>query len=99
MFLLGILHCDLGAPEQHIHEVLKRNRQAGDDGGQIQSLSPVQFRSWNGDGHDLLIWNPGIQESRIKDYSVLPGFVVSRFITFQCREELLRQGKYSPTRS
>ena len=50
-FLLGILHGDLGAAEQHVLEVLKGNGQASDDSGQIQSLAPVQSRSWNGNGH------------------------------------------------
>ena len=49
-FLLGILHRDLGASEQHVLEVLKCNGESGDDSGQIKSFAPVQSRSWNGDG-------------------------------------------------
>jgi hypothetical protein len=49
--LLRVLHRDLGAPEQHVLEMLKRDRQTSEDGRQIQSLSPVQFRSWNSNGH------------------------------------------------
>jgi hypothetical protein len=51
-FLLGILHRHLGASEQHIFEMLKRNCQAGRNGWEIQSLAPVQSRSWNGNGHE-----------------------------------------------
>src|SRR6266496_3398626 len=40
-FLLRILHGDLGASEQHVLEMLKRDSQARDDRGQIQSLAPV----------------------------------------------------------
>jgi hypothetical protein len=60
--LLGILHGDLGASEQHVLKMLKRYYQTSEDGRQIQSLSPVQFRSRNSNSHDLLIWNPGIQD-------------------------------------
>ena len=51
-FFLGILHGDLGASEEHVFEMLKRDGQTGDDSGQIQSLAPVQLGSWNSDGHD-----------------------------------------------
>src|SRR4029077_10456145 len=50
-FFLGILHRHLGSSEQHILEMLKRDCQTGGDGWQIQSLAPVQSRSWNSDGH------------------------------------------------
>jgi len=42
-FLFGILHRHLGAPEKHILEVLKRDRQTGGNSWQIQSLAPVKF--------------------------------------------------------
>jgi len=51
-FLLGILHRHLGASEQHVLEMLQCDCQTGSNGWQIQSLAPVQFWSWNGDGHD-----------------------------------------------
>jgi hypothetical protein len=51
-FLLGILHRHLGASEQHIFEVLKGDCQTGGNGWQIQSLAPVQSRSWNSNRHD-----------------------------------------------
>ena len=50
-FLLGILHRHLGASEQHVLEMLQGDCQTGSNGWQIQSLAPVQFWSWNGDGH------------------------------------------------
>jgi hypothetical protein len=51
-FLFGVLHGHFGASEQHIFEMLKGDCQTGGNGWQIQSLAPVQFRSWNSDGHD-----------------------------------------------
>src|SRR5215469_8811227 len=51
-FLLGILHRHFGASEQHILEMLQCDCQTGGNGWQIQSLAPVQFWSWNSDGHD-----------------------------------------------
>ncbi|PYL72119.1 MAG: hypothetical protein DMF22_05150, partial [Verrucomicrobia bacterium] len=50
-FFLGILHRDLGAAEQHVFEMLQRYGKAGDDGGQVHSFTPVQFRTWNDDSH------------------------------------------------
>ena len=35
--------------------MLKGDGQAGRDCRQIQSLAPVQSRSWNSDGHDFLM--------------------------------------------
>src|SRR4051794_33125474 len=61
-FLLGILHGYFGPSEQHVLEMFERDSQTGGDGGQIQSLAPVQFRPWNGDGNQDLIWKPGIQD-------------------------------------
>src|SRR5881394_726573 len=40
-FLLRILHGDLGAAQQHVFKMLKRDGQAGGDGWEIQSLAPV----------------------------------------------------------
>jgi hypothetical protein len=51
-FLLGILHRHLGASEQHILEMLKGDCQTGGNAWQIQSLAPIQSRSWNSNGHD-----------------------------------------------
>src|SRR5206468_10572789 len=53
-FLLGILHRDLGSPEQHVLEMFDRNGKPCDDGGQIKPLAPVKFRSWNSNGHTLV---------------------------------------------
>ena len=50
-FFLGILHRDLGAPEQHVFKMVQRDGKAGDDGGQVHSLAPVQLRTWNDDSH------------------------------------------------
>src|SRR4029077_18706906 len=41
----------------------------------------------------------GSQAARIKDFSILPGFLVSRFIALECKEELLLQERYSRVRS
>src|SRR6266404_9365459 len=50
-FLLGILHGHFGATEEHVLKMLYGDGHAGDDRGQIHALAPVEFRTWNGDGH------------------------------------------------
>ena len=51
-FLFRILHRHLCASEQHILEMLKGDCQTGRNGWQIQSLAPVQSRSWNSNRHE-----------------------------------------------
>src|SRR5205823_6353448 len=51
-FLLGIFHGHLGASEQHVLKMFDRDGEPCHDRGQIQPLAPVEFRSWNSDGHD-----------------------------------------------
>src|SRR5205814_2700683 len=65
-FLLRVLHRHLGSSEQHILEMLKRDCQTGSNAWQIQSLAPVQSRSWNGNGH---AWSTSTSSSAVSPYS------------------------------
>src|SRR5215471_3114508 len=52
--LFGIFHRYLRAAENHVLEMLERDRESGRYCRQKHSFAPVQVRSWNDDRHDFL---------------------------------------------
>src|SRR5712691_7839487 len=50
-FFLRVLHRHFGSTEDHVFEMLDRNRHAGGDRRQIHSLAPIELRTWNGVSH------------------------------------------------
>src|SRR5207302_6265846 len=94
-FLLRVLHRHLGASEQHIFEMLKRDCQAGGNGWQIQSLAPVQSRSWNSNRHDSTHVYALAHDHNHESY--LPNMGMIRFIS-ESKREFPPPKKCSPMR-
>src|SRR4030095_9361391 len=96
-FLLGVLHRHLGAPEQHVLEMLKGYCQTCGNGWQIQSLAPVQSRSWNSNCHDSTHAHAPTHDHNREPYVSSMSTSMIRLI-LESKREFPPPEKCSPTR-